>query len=258
MAKTENAVAVIESSEFAAVAIIGNDPTALAEMIRENVGDDLTPFDLPRISVPAGGGSFWEVQTAAGPKPAEYIDGVILLRKDKKKYWEKSKDESGGETTPPDCSSEDRTIGHGKPGGVCAECPFNEFNTAKKGSGKACRDFAELYILKKDSMMPTVIQVPATSLKNLKQYGMILVDSVKNMSAVITRFSLTSEMKSGSKTAIVNFKAIGDVPADMIGFVKEYQKTVRGLLDRPAAPPAAEPAGESQPVETDGPAPFSE
>jgi hypothetical protein len=78
------------------------------------------------------------------------------------------------------------------------------------------------------------------------------------MSAVITRFSLTSEMKGGSKTAIVNFKAIGDVPADMIGFVKEYQKTVRGLLDRPVPPQEVTPTEEGQPVETDGPAPFSE
>ena len=255
MAKTENAVAVIESNEFAAVAVIGGDPTALTELIRENVGTDLTPFDLPRIVVPAGGGSFWEVPTAAGPKPAEFIDGIILLRKDKKKFWEKGKDESGGEVTPPDCSSDDRITGHGNPGGSCADCPYNEFKSAKKGDGKACRDFAELYILKKDSLMPTVIQVPATSLKNLKQFGMVLIDSVKNMSAVVTRFSLTSEMKSGAKTAIVTFKAVGDVPADMVPFVKEYQKTVRALLDRPVA--AQEPAASSDTMpENDGPAPF--
>jgi len=254
MAKNDNALAVIESTDFRAVAIIGTEAGALQEMIRENIGTDLSAYDLPRLKVPAGGGSFWEEQTAEGPKPAEYVDGVILLRKDKKKFWEKGQDEAGGETTPPDCSSEDRIFGTGIPGGECAKCPYNEFKTAKKGDGKACRDFSELYILKKNSVMPTVVQVPATSLKNLKQYGMILVDSAKNMSAVVTRFSLTAEMKSGSKTAIVNFKSIGDIPADMKGFVKEYQASIKELLER--QPVAEDPATEAVP-ETDGPVPFT-
>jgi hypothetical protein len=254
MAKNESALAVIDSTEFRAVAVIGTAPGALQEMIRENIGTDLTAYDLPRLKVPAGGGSFWEEQTAEGPKPAEYVDGVILLRKDKKKFWEKGQDEAGSEATPPDCSSEDRIFGQGNPGGECAKCPYNEFGTAKKGGGKACRDFSELYILKKNSVMPTVVQIPATSLKNLKQYGMILVDSAKNMSAVVTRFYLTVEMKSGSKTAIVNFKSAGDVPEDMKGFIKEYQASLRSLLESQMA--MSDPAG-SAPLETDGEAPFS-
>jgi hypothetical protein len=201
--------------------------------------------------VPAGGASFWEEQTAEGPKPAEYVDGVILLRKDKKKFWEKGADEAGGEITPPDCHSDDRIFGHGNPGGECNKCAYNEFKTAKKGEGKACRDFTELYILKKNSVMPTVVQVPATSLKNLKQYGMILVDSAKNMSAVVTRFSLTAEQKGGAKTAIINFKSVGDIPADMKGFVKEYQRSIKEMLEN-------QPIVEQQEVviNTDGEVPF--
>ena len=257
MAKNETGLAVIESSDFRAVAIVGTEPGALAEMIRENVGNDLSSFDLPRLKVPAGGGSFWEVQTAEGPKPAEYIDGVILLRKDKKKFWEKGQDESGGETTPPDCSSEDRIFGVGIPGGECAKCPYNVFGTATKGSGKACRDFSELYILKKDSVMPFVVQVPATSLKNLKQYGMILVDSAKNMSRVLTRFSLTVENKGGSKTSIVNFKSVGDMPEELGGFVKEYQRSIKEMLEHQAVLQDPATPAESG-FETDGNVPFSE
>lgn len=256
MAKNDNALAVIEPSDFRAVAIIGTEPGALAEMIRENVGNDLSSFDLPRLKVPAGGGSFWEVQTAEGPKPAEFIDGVILLRKDKKKFWEKGQDEAGGETTPPDCSSEDRIFGVGTPGGECSKCPYNVFGSAKKGDGKACRDFSELYILKKDSVMPFVVQVPATSLKNLKQYGMILVDSAKNMSRVVTRFSLTVENKGGSKTAIVNFRSVGDMPEELGGFVKEYQRSIKEMLEHQAV--AQDPATETGVPENDGPAPFTE
>ena len=257
MAKNETGLAVIEPSDFKALAIIGTEPGALAEMIRENVGNDLSAFDLPRLKVPAGGGSFWEVQTAEGPKPAEFVDGIILLRKDKKKFWEKGQDEAGGETTPPDCSSEDRIFGIGNPGGECAKCPYNEFKSATKGQGKACRDFSELYILKKDSIMPAVVQVPATSLKNLKQFGMILVDSAKNMSKVVTRFSLTVENKGGSRTSIINFKSAGDVPVEMAEFVKEYQRSIKEMLEHQAV--LQDPATPTESgLETDGNVPFSE
>lgn len=256
MAKND-AVAVIETSEFKAVAIVGMEPGALAEMIRENVGNDLSAFDLPRLKVPAGGGSFWEVQTAEGPKPAEFVDGVILDRKDKKKYWEKSQDEAAGETSPPDCYSDDRIFGIGMPGGECAKCPYNEYNTAKKGAGKACKDFSELGILKKDSVMPFMIQVPATSLKNLKQYGMILVDSAKSMSRVVTRFSLTTENKGGNKTSIINFKSAGDLPEEMVPFVKEYQRSLKEMLEHKAV--LQDPATPAEyGFETDGNVPFSE
>ena len=49
MAKND-ALAVITPSDFRAVAIVGTEPGALAEMIRENVGN-LSSFD------PAPGGS---------------------------------------------------------------------------------------------------------------------------------------------------------------------------------------------------------
>jgi len=261
MAKTETALA-LQATDFKAVELIGNNPAALTDMIRENIGSELSSFDLPRLKVPSGGASFWEVMTAEGPKPMEAVEGVILFRKDGKKFWEKSQDESGGENTPPDCASDDRIFGHGVPGGECNKCPYNEFNTAKKGTGKACRDFAELYILRKDSVMPMVVQVPATSLKKLKEYGIILMDSVKGLSSVLTRFTLTAEMKGGSKTAIINFKVAEDIPADMKAFVQGYRASLESLISAQTArgPVVATTMPEEADAgvpENDGPAPFS-
>lgn len=228
MAKTTNAVALID--EFKAVAIIGSDQNALTKMIEENIGADMTAFDLPRVKVPAGGGSFWEVMTLAGVKPAESIEGVIMARTDGKKYWEKGVDEAAGEKTPPDCRSEDRVHGYGNPGGLCRDCKLNEFESAKKGSGKACRDFTDLYILQKESVLPTVIQVPPTSLKNLKQYGVNLMNFGCSIHDVVTRFSLASEMKSGSKTAIIQFESVSPVPEEMKPFIKGYSASVKALV----------------------------
>lgn len=258
MAKNE--VAVVDC-EFKAVAVIGSDPNALTLMIEENIGADMTAFDLPRVKVPSGGGSFWEVMTLAGVKPAEYLEGVIMARVDGKKYWEKGVDESAGEKTPPDCRSEDRVNGVGLPGGLCRDCKLNEFESAKKGTGKACRDFSDLYILQKESVLPTVIQVPPTSLKNLKQYGVNLMNFGCSIHDVVTRFSLTSEMKGGSKTAIIKFESVSPVADDMKAFVKAYSTSVKELVKasvesvQKAGAPAE--ADTSKDVAEDGQAPFA-
>lgn len=159
------------------------------------------------------------------------IEGVILLRKAGKAYWEVSLDDST-ETTPPNCVSEDGLMGTGTPGGPCRVCPLNAFESASKGKGKACKDKVDLFLLTKTGIMPMIIQVPPTSLKNLKQYGMILMDGGKAIGDVLTKFYLTPENKSGKKTAIINFKSSGNVPDGLKGFVNEYKKTLKAMLEQ--------------------------
>jgi len=258
---TETAVAIIQPSDFKAVAILGEQPGALAELLHENVGEDISAFDLPRNKVPGGGGTFWEVQTADGPKSESFMDGIIVAVKKGKSYWKVAYDDAT-EMTPPDCNSEDMITGIGDPGGECRTCPLNDFKTATKGDGKACGDKCDIYIITKTGIVPNAIQIPPTSLKNLKQYGIMLMDSGSRLEDVVTRFSLTTEMKQGKKTAIVNFASCGRVPDEMKSFVKAYMRDVKDLILSTTAKRDPELVGESsvntaEAVATDGAVPFS-
>lgn len=227
---TMSELAIINSGEFRAVAVIGDTGENLMELLQENVGEQISVFDFAKLTVPSGGGEFWSIPSADGAKVEKEIEGVVLLRKSGKAYWQVSMDDST-ELTPPDCSSEDGMIGIGTPGGTCAQCPLNRFETAAKGKGKACKDKCDIFILTKNGVLPMIIQVPPTSLRSFKQYGMLLLDAGKDISKVLTKFSLVSETRSGKKTAIIQFKSGGDIGPEMHPFVAKYKETIKSLME---------------------------
>lgn len=249
--EAENAVALVE--DFNALALFSGPATSLAEILEENVGSEISAFDLPKLTVPSGGGEFWTVQTAHGSEMVKEIEGVIVHVQHSKTYWAVDLD-TASEVTPPDCSSDDGIHGIGDPGGNCRSCPMNEFGS--KGKGKACRDRADVFVVFKTGIMPTRIQVPATSLTGLKQYGMILLDCGKRMSDVLTKFTLATEVKSGKKTAVIKFQAGGEVSQDVKAMAKQYKDVVVDMLRRPA-PGSAEVIEDTVAnVAVDGEAPF--
>lgn len=224
------AVAVITASEFAAMEVLGSEPGALAELMKENVGTEVSAFDLPRIKVPTGGGQFWTFQTAEGPVSVPFVEGIIVVKNQTKSYWKESYDDAT-ETTPPDCQSSDCITGIGNPGGACATCPFNQYESAEKGDGKACKDQADVFIITREGIVPTAIQVPRTSLKPLKQYGIIIMNAGKSIHDVVTRFSLHTEKKQGKDTAIIDFTSVGPIPDEMKAFVRAYKKDILALIE---------------------------
>jgi hypothetical protein len=256
MAKpTETAVAVIASSDFKALAVLGDQPGALVDLIKENIGSKISAYDLPRIKVPTGGGTFWNFQTAAGPVSTPYIEGIIALINKTKSFWEVSYDDAK-ETTPPDCSSIDCENGIGKPGGLCSECPYNEYGSDEKGDGKKCKDMADVFIITRDGIVPTAIQVPRTSLKQLKQYGITIMNAGLSIHDVVTKFSLHSEKKAGKDTAIIDMVSSGPVPDEMKAFVRAYKRDIQTLIEvsRKKVEKPVEPAQDTRPAE-DGAAP---
>ena len=116
-----NAPAVVDPNSFSIMKI--GDISQIQEVVETNLGDeDFSPFDLDRITVPAGGGIAWEVPTVNGPESQKEIHGVIVLAKKVRSYW---KDSSATDGTPPDCASADGIHGQGDPGGLCKQCPNN-------------------------------------------------------------------------------------------------------------------------------------
>jgi hypothetical protein len=230
MAKNETAVAVVSPSEFKAVAILGDQPGALVDLIKENVGSEISAYDLPRIKVPTGGGTFWNYQTAAGPISTPYIEGIIALVNKTKSFWQVSYDEAK-ETTPPDCYSIDCENGIGEPGGLCIECPYNEYGSDERGEGKKCKDMADVFIITRDGIVPTAIQLARTSLKQIKQYGITIMNAGLSIHDVITKFTLHSEKKAGKDTAIIDMVSSGPVPEEMRAFVRSYKRDIQSLIE---------------------------
>lgn len=166
------------------LAIAEYDPQEVALIVKENTGGRLSAFDLARVHIPTGGGTVWDLGTEAG----KTFDAVILYQRAVRAYWSRPLEESGNQ--PPDCRSNDLEMGIGDPGGLCAVCPFNDFGTARTGGGKACRETKMLFVLQPDSLIPSLLIVPPTSLKNVRQYMLGLASKGAPYYGVLTRFAL--------------------------------------------------------------------
>jgi hypothetical protein len=205
-------------------------PEALREAVMMNFeGEELTPGDLDRVRIPAGGGIAWEVPTPEGEiEPAKKLRGIIVSHRTARAYWAKSLDESGG-GSPPDCSSRDGKMGIGEPGGVCANCPLNKFGSDAREKGKACKEMKLIFLLKPDSLLPIVVVLPPTS---LQPFLMRLTSAAVPYSRVETEIALDKEKNAeGIEYARAVFKAAQKLDQQSADFVGEYAKSMRGAFE---------------------------
>lgn len=189
-ATTANLPAVAESMHFAIMEIAKGE---ISSILSENLGsEELTANDLPRVTVPAGGGTMFSVPGIDGPQDTKEIVGIIVATKHVRAYWPDSFDETGG-GTPPQCFSEDGEHGIGDPGIECATCPNAAFGTAKKGKGKACSEKRLIFLTTPDEILPITIIAPPTSLKNVKSYLMGLTSRGKKLHEILTGITLEKD-----------------------------------------------------------------
>jgi hypothetical protein len=174
-------------------ALMAAEEAEIAQVIRLNAGaGTLSPFDLDRVRVPAGGGLAWEVPTLDGERSEPEIEGVLVYWRDQRSYWRQSFDETGG-GTPPDCSSHDGVRGVGDPGGLCAECPMAAWGSAPRGQGQACRQTRMLMMIREEDLLPIVIGVPPTSLGPIRKFFLRLASHQVPFYAVVTRLRLRKQ-----------------------------------------------------------------
>src|SRR3954451_3844484 len=86
-----------------------------SEFIASNLaaGEEVDEFSLPRVKIPAGGSTTWEVPTLTGTQPMKALEGAVVHFKLTGAYGP-DKEASG---TPPQCRSHNAIIGIGNPGG---------------------------------------------------------------------------------------------------------------------------------------------
>lgn len=226
-----NSLAKIESNRFALATM---DADQLREVVEINLGggDALTERDLRRFVVPSGGGVAFNVETADGKTDvAKEIVAVIVSHQSRRSYWEKGIEDGGG-NTPPDCSSPDGVHGVGKIadqyGKPCAACPMAQFGTAKSKDGKpargqACSQKRALFLVTEGEILPSILNLPPTSLAAFKGYLAGLISARKPITGVVTKITLTkSKNAGGTEYAEASFEAIGTLDdeaiAKMTGF----------------------------------------
>ena len=224
---SKNAIAVRPVNEFA---LFTQADTNITKLIEDNLGDeDFTPQDLDRITVPAGGGTTFEVPGLEGVEEVKEIQAMIVMVKKGRAYWS---EELTGEGTPPDCVSTDCVTGIGDPGGDCKVCPFNQFESARQGKGKACKESRSVFILTENTLLPFVLQVPPTSIKVLKKYQTGLTRYGKSIRSVITRISLEKTKTNGVTHGILKFEPGQALSVDQAKMLDEYRIAFKAAFDQ--------------------------
>lgn len=234
MSEQQTTTAIVKADQFA---IVQQGVDQISEIISENIGDSMSPFDLPQIPFPTGGSTFFE--TDWSEDPIKEVKGIILQWKPQRVYWE-DKDQLG---TPPDCFSPDGKIGHGMPGGECAVCPLAQFS--ENNTRPSCKGKRALFILMPDMILPVVLMVPPTSLKPLKKYTLALATKATVYWKVLTSITLEkTKNKEGTDYALAKFKAAGPIPADLVEMIATYRKNIAPMLEQYV--PKAEPEQEEE------------
>lgn len=207
-------------------------------------------LDFPRVKIPAGGGSVFELinpDDPSDPLVKKALEGVIVFQHHTNAYWES---EADGSNNPPDCASDDNETGYGKPGGSCRKCPLNQFGSGEGGIGKACKNMHSIYILQDGAPLPVMLTLPPTSLKPFREYANALMFGGRLLSGVKTQVTLKKQEAGGNAYSVAVFKSTGALAPEDAKATKEYAKAFRAMVKEmqaarraqaPAAPQAFDP-----------------
>jgi hypothetical protein len=223
---------------------LSQDPVEIEEIIAENLGgQEITEFDLPKVKVPSGGGTTWELPPNA--EPSKVLSGIVVYFKLTRQYW----DPKAGSGTPPQCRSSGGIIGIGTPGGDCRTCPLAQFGTAvdektgELGPGQACNAKEVWFLLRPGgSYLPTVVALPATSMKAAKAYRITDLGSVGiRLSSVVTEITLVEDRNAkGDKYSRVVPVIGARLSDEEARNAAAYARRLRPIFDATAEAMAAE------------------
>ena len=134
-------------------------------------------------------------------KLVDTIEGHVLYSHNANAFWLKGAEEGDEETAAPDCSSTDGVFpnaGENKQAESCAECPMNEFGTAKEGKGKACKNTIRLLILLDNEYVPVILPCPPTSIGKKSSLMKWISSTVNEVGKAYTEFNPKIKTKKGA------------------------------------------------------------
>lgn len=223
-----NALAVIDPTQYA---IMESDPEEMIEVMRANLGDgNLSKFQLSRIRIPGAGGLQWELPSLdAQPEFTATFSAIIVNHRISRSYWERAFGD-GDSKSPPDCSSPDGIQGYGRPGIKCAECALGRFDD--RGNAPRCKKTHSLFLMLPDDLLPTMLQVPPTSLSVVQQYLLGMTQKGVPYYGVVTNFSLERAESRGGGQKFAKLKlSVGErLNATQRAKAREYSRAVESIL----------------------------
>ena len=166
----------------------------------------------------------------------ETFEGVILDQHPANAWWEPSEEEIGDKVRVPNCFSQDGISpmeGSDMPqADKCNGCPQNEYGTAEKGEGKACKNMKRFMVLQEGSLFPRRLTIPPSSLKSADLYMTSLVDRGLPYRCVVTEFKLLEHSKGEVEYSEIMFEKVNVLEADdlvtVAGIVRQYKDAARG------------------------------
>ena len=212
--KTEPDTAIVPVSDYQ---ILVSNPESIAETLRMNLGDQqISAWNLDRVSVPSGGGLTWTIPTLEGDVVAQELEGIIVFFQDVRACW---LTEFTGANVPPDCSSVDSKTGvpldaDSGIGGACADCPYAVFGSSNKpgGKGQQCKQMRRLFILRNEGFLPILVTLPPTSLKVTRQYFLRLAGKGIPFFGIKTKLTLEKQKNDGGivYSSVTAVPSVGD------------------------------------------------
>ncbi len=249
MATKNTEIAKIEEKQGGfALALTGND---FAEIVAEEM-EGLGAMTYDVVKIPSGGITAFEVPCADSEdvELVKDIECVIVDHHSVNTYWigEMGDDENKA----PDCVALDGKTGFRANGGCqeCATCPYNEWGSGKNG-GKACKNTHRLYLLRDGSVMPMMLQLPPSSIKNFKNYlSKKILMSGQRPADVVTSIGLDREQNSGGiKYSVATFKKVRALNDSEKAAVAQISATLKAMRKAAAQAPIAQ--HDAEPSDTE-------
>lgn len=217
------------------------DPDMMEALTANLDGDTVGMFDLDRVTVPPGAGVMWQVPGLDGPEAAKELRGVIIGIIGRRSYWEVSLDEQK-EPTPPDCSSDDAKFGRGlygvgsdlHPSGECASCPMNQFQEVRGRNTKPCGEQRLILLLREGTLLPVVVQLSPTSMKELKAHMLRLASQGVPYYRAITELGLKRVDATPAYSVVVPSMK-GRIEAEAAAELKKFGDQVVAAYNAAAA-----------------------
>ena len=192
------------------------------DIIRENLKNQPLSFDLfDVVKSPSGGSTVFAVPGLSGDEPAKELTGIILDYTTPRAYWDTPDPVEG---TPPTCMSQNSIISHD--GKACARCPYNDFGSKDgESNAKACKEFAMIFLLRPNNIIPLLVRVPVTSKPRFLKYSTRLLSSLTPISSVVTKITLEkATSKGGRPYALYNFEAVATLNPEEAAQAKAFGK----------------------------------
>ena len=201
-------------------------PTALdSDFSSEDLADDMDGLQLTmqRVKIPGGGNLQFEIR-GDDPDNPDYerkLVGVILYHHFANAYWPEGSEYD--DSVPPLCQSFDGKQGYGVPGGVCAACAFNQFGSTANGSGKACKNMRQVYLLRSGEYLPLQLSLPPTSLRPFTDFlNLAFVARKRPSYTAIVEIGLKRAESGGYTYSVATFRKVRDLDGDDLAALKSY------------------------------------